>query len=278
MSSRHCLFCLLALAFTLSSRLLAQTEGASRVSDETHILNADQVQRMERLFAEAQHQMQLSCRFVAVTFLPENLTLQQFAQAERKKQAALGQAAVLLAYNRSSSATTWSFSPEIWQRYPSSVLQQILADAEGLMQKGNEPVDKRLCANVETTLQRLATQESLVKQRESATAQSLKQRWLYGFAWFLLGGGVASGLFNRHKQQKAKKLPRQIYFPHFLMPQRLGAPCGGGICARWASSEAAEPSLMETSAASTSRVSNVVPTALPTGPLRTKSGALSKNE
>ncbi|MDZ4289785.1 MAG: hypothetical protein U0984_17610, partial [Prosthecobacter sp.] len=163
----------------------------------------------------------------AGTFLTDGQTLRQYARVLR--QAWSGpEDAVLLAYDRSSDAQSLSFSPGLWERYPSASLVTLMQQGAAIMEDKQLPLEQRLERSGRATADRLRVLEKEHRQ--------MSQR-LPGPHWQIakvcaagLGAGtlilLTLGAAVRRREAQARW---HLLFPEVQVATRFGAPFGGGV-------------------------------------------------
>lgn len=172
---------------------------------------------------------ELNCRLWihAGTFLDDGETLRQNARALR--QAWSGQEdAVLLAYDRSTDAQSLSFSPGLWERYPSASLILLMQEGGTIMGDKQAPLEERLERSVRLTADRLR----VLDQEHRRMNQGLSgPHWQIATLWTAgLGGGAVILLFlGSAVRRRETNAALHLHFPDVEVATRFGAPFGGGV-------------------------------------------------
>ncbi|WP_078812026.1 hypothetical protein [Prosthecobacter debontii] len=163
----------------------------------------------------------------ASTFLPPGEDIRRYAK-ELRQNWSPSRDSVLLAYDRASDSHVLSFSPGLWQRYPSVQIVTILQQISRLMNQKDRPLDTRLNASMKALLRHLRLLE---KQRQQSATLLHRQDFRLGqvYSVALACGALALALMAMILRRKDVIAAHQLFFPRAQVGIRFGAPHGGGV-------------------------------------------------
>lgn len=223
-----------ALLFSLCLGLTAEAVGQNLPAaptggllDDTRALTAEARTELIAEIAICRSAIQADVWFAASTFLPSNQNIRLYAQTLRQHWSA-HQNAILLAYDRSSDSHTLSFSPGLWQKYPSAEIIGIMQRTVAIMNEKKQPLEARLTQSLRMALQRL---QSLEKERlqSQVTLSKHHTRLAQSFAITMAGGALILGLIGIAIRRRDQKAAWQSSFPDVQVGIRFGAAHGGGV-------------------------------------------------
>lgn len=202
---------------------------AQGVRDDTRALTEAVQSQLGQEVQEASRALQADVWFNAGTFLRSGQTTRSLA-TELRQHWSGEKDAILLNYDRSSEAYAYSYSPGIWQRYPSVELISIGRESSKIMADKSQPLEERLAA----ALRHLIAKMTTLEQERVVSSQVLTPSYMRLGQFFLLLLTAAAAviftlgaLFRRREVQAAW----QKFFPSVHVGTRFGAAHGGGVCA-----------------------------------------------
>jgi hypothetical protein len=219
--------------------LLCSSAGSLAAADQLPARPSDGILDDTRAFTEAEHaqlaaQMRdtaraLNCEIwlMAGTFLISGDNLRSYSRELRRSWSGEGDA-LLLAYERASDKQFLSFSPALWERYPSADLVTLMHRNATILAEKERPIGARLSEIMKETLTRLTTLE---KQRQRMQ-QPLPGDHLRLAKFY--GGGIGAAMLVllvtcgilRRRETAARY---QLNFPNVQVATRFGAPFGSQI-------------------------------------------------
>jgi hypothetical protein len=165
---------------------------------------------------------------VASTFLTSGENLRGYSRELRQSWSGENDA-ILLAYDRASDRQFVSFSPALWERYPSASLVSLMHRNATIVAEKGRPVGDRLTQMMQETLNRLTVLE---KQRQRLQQTLLPRDHLRLAKLYAGGTGVAMlilliacGVLRRREVATEQ----QLSFPNVQVATRFGAPFGSQI-------------------------------------------------
>lgn len=211
---------------------LMQAQGtpsapANGVHDDTRALSATAKEALAQDIAACRQAIGADVWFTAGTFLPSGQTLRLHARTLRQEWSP-GRDAVLLAYDRASDSHAISFSPGIWERYPSAQLVTLVQNSMVTMSDKAQTLEARLTVTVHKALQKL---QRLEKQRHRA-AETLSRHHLrlaQAFGIALATGAFFLAVIGTFIRCRDVQAAWQLFFPSVQVGIRYGAPHGGGV-------------------------------------------------
>ncbi len=204
---------------------------ADGIQDETHALSDASHVKIASEMAAFRRDLGYDIWLTAQTFIEAGKSLRVHARETRQAWSGNGNAA-LLAYDRAGDNLSISFSPGIWDLYPSAQLIHLLQQGGLLMADKSKPPEQRLRESMYGLIRGLRTLEKeRVKAALLITPDHARLAMTFGLS--LLGGAsllLVLGILVRRRDVRSAW---QSYFPTVSVPTRLGAPCGGGVTVTW---------------------------------------------
>lgn len=227
---RHLVSTSAATWLLLAGLSLGQTAPpADGILDETRALTPEAHRQLAedlRLFRE---DLKCEAYLTASSFLPPGVSVRRQAQMTRRSWDG-GRPAVLMTYDRASNSSGMSFSPALWQRYPTAVLVDIMQESSRQFTDGTLTLEERFVAATRSWVERLRRMErarlkqSLLLQRDEKRLAVVATAALGALAF----AGAVLGFISRRRDSDEE---HRIYFPKVQVGMRLGAPYGGGVTA-----------------------------------------------
>lgn len=200
---------------------------ADAVRDDTRALSADAHQEMVKLAAALKEKIHAEVWFSSDTFIPTSQNLRSYARELRVHWSG-DKEALLMAYDRATDSHLLSFSPTLWERYPTAEIIDLMQLNAQLMADKTKSAEARLMAVTRQTSQTLGRLE---KERH-LSARTLPYLHLHlgkFFAAGLAGGAVLLFLFGTASRRRDFQAAWRSFFPSVQVGIRFGAPHGGGI-------------------------------------------------
>ena len=165
----------------------------------------------------------------ATSFSTGGLTPRRQAQATRIRWSG-DKPALLLAYDRATNAMAFSFSPDLWARYPATSLATIGLEANRAIADTKLTLEERLTTIVHQVAKRLRELET-VRLKQSVwfpKEERLSTMLLIGV---LVGGALLAAILGMISRARSHASGEQLLFPDVTVSTRFGAPFGGGLIA-----------------------------------------------
>lgn len=165
----------------------------------------------------------------ATSFSTGGLTPRRQAQATRIRWSG-DKPAILLAYDRATNAMAFSFSPDLWARYPATSLATIGLEANRSIADTKLTLEERLTTILHQVAKRLRELE-VVRLKQSVwfpKEERLSTMLLIGV---LLGGALLAAILGMISRARSHSSGEQLLFPDVTVSTRFGAPFGGGLIA-----------------------------------------------
>ena len=165
----------------------------------------------------------------ATSFSTGGLTPRRQAQATRIRWSG-DKPALLLAYDRATNAMAFSFSPDLWARYPATSLATIGLEANRAIADTKLTLEERLTTIVHQVAKRLRELET-VRLKQSVwfpKEERLSTMLLIGV---LVGGALLAAILGMISRARSHASGEQLLLPDVTVSTRFGAPFGGGLIA-----------------------------------------------
>lgn len=165
----------------------------------------------------------------ATSFSTGGLTPRRQAQATRIRWSG-DKPAILLAYDRATNAMAFSFSPDLWARYPATSLATVGLEANRAIADTKLTLEERLTTILHQVAKRLRELE-VVRLKQSVwfpKEERLSTMLLIGV---LVGGALLAAILGMISRARGHASGEQLLFPDVTVSTRFGAPFGGGLIA-----------------------------------------------
>lgn len=217
---------LLGLSVMLAAQDLP-APPADGVRDDTRALSGKAHAELAKAIAASRDKVKAEIWFTSDTFLPSGQTLRSHARNLRLHWSG-GKDALVMAYDRSSDSHLLSFSPALWNRYPSAEIIDLMQANARLMADKTKPAEDRLLQVSHQSLQRMA---KLEKERTVASVAlpSIHRHLGSLFAIGLTGGAFIFFLIGMASRRRDVQAAWQSFFPSVKVGTRFGALHGGGV-------------------------------------------------
>lgn len=225
---------LLCLSLFFQAGLVAQDlpkPPADGLRDDTRAFSESTRTALVKELAECQAQIGYPIWFTAGTFQASGTST--VTQARELRQAwTAGQEGIVMAYDRATDALALSFSPGLWERYPSVEIISLLRRLVLPTSPPGEDLETRLSTRLRLLLSTVKTLEKQHSRMETALPRD-HQRLAKGYATALVTGGLVCLLLGSFIRRREVRAHVQSYFPRVQVGQRLGAAHGGGVSVIW---------------------------------------------
>ncbi len=189
-------------------------------SDQTRLQLAEEIKLLSQ-------DLKCDVWLTATSFPASGTNLRRQAQATRLQWSAQ-QPAVLLAYDRSTNAVAFSFSPDLWDRYPAATLVQLMRDAARNIAETKLTLEERLTIIVHDSVKRMRELET-TRIQQSRWFQQDEKRFALILTTLLIGAVGVAGIVGMASRRRDSIDSQLFLFPDIDVGTRFGAPFGGGV-------------------------------------------------
>ncbi|HYF34951.1 MAG TPA: hypothetical protein VD994_06630 [Prosthecobacter sp.] len=221
------------LAFAVFVCLAAHLQGAALppppadgVWDNAHALEETVHAEIAREFGGFGEELGIKPWLFAVTFVPDSQPLRAYARELRQSWSG-GADAILIGYDRVSDSQSISFSPSLWEHYPSAELILLMQAGAAVMAEKELPLDQRLVKSARLTLTRLRELEQ-ERLRMTGILPPSHQRLAKSCAGLLSAAALGLLLLGGTVRKRETLSRWHLLFPEVQVAPRFGAPRGGG--------------------------------------------------
>lgn len=201
------------------------------VLDDTRALTDGQRAAVVAGFAKFRADFGYDLWLDTTTFLPSDRTIRQYARDLRRTWSG-NKDAIMLIYDRATDNHAFSFSPGVWERYPTAGLILLLQNGVTVMADKQRPIDQRLNQITTDLIRRLRLLEKQRAQLANPLPAAHKRLASF-FIPLLVIGAILAGVAGIWLRRQAVWTNWQVRFPAVQVGLRLGAPYGGGVIVEW---------------------------------------------
>lgn len=217
-----------ALWLLLAGCALGQGQPpADGVLDETRALTTETRRQIAEELRHFRADLKCEAWITASSFTPAGVTVRRQAQTTRRAWSG-DRPAVLMGYDRATNSIGMSFSPALWQRYPSAELVEIMQETSRIFANEALSLDERLALAARSWMDRLRALES-VQLRQTLLIQQDEKRFAVVVAAVLAGLAFVAALLGLLSRRRAASAEHQFHLPEVQVGMRFGAPYGGGV-------------------------------------------------
>ena len=217
------------MLLVLGPILLGVEAPADGVLDDTHALGTAAHRAIAAEIASLHADLRADIWLAATSFPPSAVTPRQQARSTRGEWSG-DSSALFIGYDRASNSISLSFSPQFWERYPSSSLVELMRDSGRMIADKKLTVEERLLFIVHELAERLRQLETVRIQHDRWFQQGEK-RFAFMLMMALLGATLVAAVLGIVSRRRARSHGEQHYFPDVAVGSRLGAAFGGGLIA-----------------------------------------------
>lgn len=221
---------MLALLATGSSAAIDSIPApADGIYDDTRAFSDAARQTLAQEIRTLATDLKCDVWLTATSFSTGGLTPRRQAQATRIRWSG-DKPAILLAYDRATNAMAFSFSPDLWARYPATSLATIGLEANRAIADTKLTLEERLTTILHQVAKRLRELET-VRLKQSVwfpKEERLSTMLLIGV---LVGGALLAAILGMISRARSHASGEQLLFPDVTVSTRFGAPFGGGLIA-----------------------------------------------
>lgn len=223
------------LLFMSGGLWLAESHGlgtpppGNGIEDDARAITSEMHQQIAEELRQFREDLKCDAWITASSFMPANVTVRRQAQITRRAWSG-ERPAVLLAYDRASDSTAFSFSPEMWERYPAAHLVEIMQETRRVFADRSLTLDERFALATRQWTDRLREMEA-VRLRQFLFLQRDEQGFAKLIVMLFAGGALVAAILGYASRRHTATAERRHYLPEVEVGMRFGAPYGGGVMA-----------------------------------------------
>jgi hypothetical protein len=227
------ILCLLAAFGGLSGSLSAALDDApaplNHVFDDTRALEESSQRTISTQLKTLSEDLKCDVWLTATTFATGNRTLRQQAFSTRTRWSP-DRPAILLAYVRTDNGFVFSFSPDMWHRYPTASLVDLTRDGTERIKNDKLPLDERLLYMVQDFARKMRALE-VTRIQQTQRFMPEERRFVSLLALLVTAASVVAGMLGILSRRTDTAAGEAFHLPEVSVGTRLGAPYGGGLIA-----------------------------------------------
>jgi hypothetical protein len=200
---------------------------ADGILDETRALTEMTHRQLADELRQFRENLDCDAWITATSFTPADMTLRRRAQINRRDWSG-ERPAVLMAYDRATNGGAMSFAPELWGRYSSAELIEIMQESRRILSNNTLTLDERLTLATRSWIDRLRAMES-VRLRHTLPLQQNEKRLAQATVIAFASGAVIIALLGLVSRRRLASSDHRFLFPEVHVGMRFGAPYGGGV-------------------------------------------------
>lgn len=202
---------------------------ADGILDETRALSESSHRQLAEELRLFRQDLKCDAWVTASSFSPTDMTIRRKTQVTRQAWSG-DRPAVLMAYDRATNSSGLSFSPALWERYPSTELFETMHEARRILSDTSLTLDERFVLATRSWIDRLRGLEA-VRLRQSLLIQKTEKRFALVSAGVLAALALVAGVLGLLSRRRDVRAERRFHFPDIQVGLRFGAPYGGGVTA-----------------------------------------------
>ena len=199
------------------------------ILDDARALSSAMRQQIAEELRTFREEVKCDAWITATSFPPANVTVRRQAQITRRAWSG-ERPAVLLAYDRASNSTAFSFAPEMWDRYPAAQLIELIQEVRTVFADRSLSLDERFALGTRLWTDQFREMET-VRLRHSLLLQREERHFAKIVALLLAGGALVAAIFGYASRRQTATAEQRHYLPDIAVALRFGAPHGGGVIA-----------------------------------------------
>jgi chemotaxis response regulator CheB len=199
---------------------------ADGIYDDTRALSDTSRQTLAQEIRALATDLKCDVWLTATSFSTGGLTPRRQAQATRIRWSS-DKPAILLAYDRATNVMAFSFSPDLWARYPATSLATTGLEANRTIANTQLTLEERLTNIVHQFAKQLRELET-VRLKQSVWFPKEERSSTLVLVGLLIGGAILAALLGLISRARSHSSGEQLLFPDVTVSTRFGAPFGGG--------------------------------------------------
>jgi len=214
------------LATAASAAIETVPAPADGIYDDTRALSDTSRQALAQEIRALATDLKCDVWLTATSFSTGGLTPRRQAQATRIRWSG-DKPAILLAYDRATNVMAFSFSPDLWARYPATSLATTGLEANRTIANTQLTLEERLTNIVHQFAKQLRELET-VRLKQSVWFPKEERSSTLVLVGLLIGGAILAALLGLISRARSHSSGEQLLFPDVTVSTRFGAPFGGG--------------------------------------------------
>ena len=214
------------LATAASAAIETVPAPADGIYDDTRALSDTSRQTLAQEIRALATDLKCDVWLTATSFSTGGLTPRRQAQATRIRWSG-DKPAILLAYDRATNVMAFSFSPDLWARYPATSLATTGLEANRTIANTQLTLEERLTNIVHQFAKQLRELET-VRLKQSVWFPKEERSSTLVLVGLLIGGAILAALLGLISRARSHSSGEQLLFPDVTVSTRFGAPFGGG--------------------------------------------------
>ncbi|MFN7562454.1 MAG: hypothetical protein ACK5TH_11795 [Prosthecobacter sp.] len=214
------------LATAASAAIETVPAPADGIYDDTRALSDTSRQALAQEIRALATDLKCDVWLTATSFSTGGLTPRRQAQATRIRWSG-DKPAILLAYDRATNVMAFSFSPDLWARYPATSLATTGLEANRTIANTQLTLEERLTTIVHQFAKQLRELET-VRLKQSVWFPKEERSSTLVLVGLLIGGAILAALLGLISRARSHSSGEQLLFPDVTVSTRFGAPFGGG--------------------------------------------------
>jgi hypothetical protein len=220
------LVCLVLLTSWAAAAIDSIPAPADGIYDDTRALSDTSRQTLAQEIRALATDLKCDVWLTATSFSTGGLTPRRQAQATRIRWSS-DKPAILLAYDRATNVMAFSFSPDLWARYPATSLATTGLEANRTIANTQLTLEERLTNIVHQFAKQLRELET-VRLKQSVWFPKEERSSTLVLVGLLIGGAILAALLGLISRARSHSSGEQLLFPDVTVSTRFGAPFGGG--------------------------------------------------
>jgi chemotaxis response regulator CheB len=218
--------CLVLLTSWAAAAIDSIPAPADGIYDDTRALSDTSRQTLAQEIRALATDLKCDVWLTATSFSTGGLTPRRQAQATRIRWSS-DKPAILLAYDRATNVMAFSFSPDLWARYPATSLATTGLEANRTIANTQLTLEERLTNIVHQFAKQLRELET-VRLKQSVWFPKEERSSTLVLVGLLIGGAILAALLGLISRARSHSSGEQLLFPDVTVSTRFGAPFGGG--------------------------------------------------
>lgn len=217
------------LATTASAAIESVPAPADGIYDDTRGLTDASRQALAQEIRSLATDLKCDVWLTATSFSTGGLTPRRQAQATRIRWSG-DKPAILLGYDRATNVIAFSFSPDVWGRYPAATLATLGLEANRTIADTKLTLEERLTTTLHQFAKRMRELEA-VRLKQSVWFPKEERYSTMLLIAALVGGAMLAAILGMISRARSHFSGEQLLFPDVTVSTRFGAPFGGGLIA-----------------------------------------------
>ena len=203
---------------------------ANQIQDAANMLSTEDTKALEAEIASLAQSAGIRVFVDTVTFLSGDINYVQRARELRKAWVGDGLGLVIAHARSGAPQPTVQMSPAVWSRYTEVRVAGMLKRVGAAIGQADKEQSAQLKAAIVAVIDNLRDLEAW-HSRELSFAERWDLAIAIPFAILLLVGALLIKMVSHRRKIRETEQQKTFLFPEVHVPERLGAPHGGGVIA-----------------------------------------------